>query len=384
MKKAAVFLLLASIFTSQSFAAYQPTVVSHYSLPYQVAQFHREALDAKASIYDAKTAYFDAVSTAEDIDTVGKYVINNKTGEESYETFDDLTALEMTLKKYLLPIEKGNLVTLATMNHEALVNGLEKNATSAFQDLVFADLKVTSTEIGLKMAQIGFEAWEKQFEQGKLTALEFGFERYKLMAAEVAFENAVLAFENAQRLLNLSVGFDIMTDSYRIAPKLYAPIEPEPLEVYVQRALEERLSLNALKLQISETELEIELIQNSEAYDWHLDTQAQVVKLERDLEVLQLTYALELTEVTSEVRAAYEALTIQVEKMEALEPYVESTYVNYTALNDQHMNGEISDYAFLEAELKYLTMKQSLTAAEMKSLQLSTELLNISGVGYLK
>lgn len=386
MKKIAVFIILAAIFSSQSFAAEPPTLISIYSLPFNVERFHGDALDSKAAIYKAQTASSVAASEAENIDTEGRTVINNKTGEESYETFDDLTALTMTLKKYLVPVQKENLAYLSTMNHEALVNQLGIAATSAFQNLVLADLKIDSTQIGLKMAQLNFEQAKNRLASGELTALEYGFERYKLMAAEVAYDNAQLAYDNAQRWFNLSVGFDVLSSDYTLASKLYGPIVLESLEFYTERALNERLSLESIGMKQSETALEMRLLLESEAFDWHLETQERVIKLESDLETLALVYDLEAAKVVSQVREAYETLTIQLQEVEALKQFTEVVEANFSALKEQHDNekGEISDYVFYVAELEFITAKQNLTAAEMKALELRRELLNVSSVGYLK
>ena len=353
MKKAVSILLVSLIlvFAFQTNAEEKEESVISYNTAVKMMKENNNAVK-KAKVSE-RQAFFQYNNTVQS--TRGRNTENVKVQTPFGEMTFKLPAnaqMFMSLNKEFMPKQMKFAWDMSVQSG----NITETALSLGLRDLYLGFLKSDwDYKIGLKklgLAEKKFNVNKLKLERGLISKLDFDEAEYQYIKAQKDLNALKRTRENMQRSFNSFIGVPLDTEYDNV---LYEDMSVrnkiEPLEYYVESALEERLEISSIEAQMDLIKLSMEISERNRANEMYTDIRKSYESSARDLESLKAKLEKAKFDVENNIKTAYIEMKKESFNVQNMAKTLEMQKRSYEKIKKQYDQGLIPGIILEEMEI---------------------------------
>ncbi|AUG56610.1 MAG TPA: TolC family protein [Ruminiclostridium sp.] len=294
--------------------------------------------------------YSNTVQISRGINTEGRSV--NVFGMEFFFYYPDDVQMLLTMQKEFMPFAQRFAWQMSQKEKELTENIL----ILALRDL-YLGLYSTWRNCDILKKKLNLEskkhnANKVRFENGLISNIEFEESQYRFLKTQKDFENAQRDFENMRRNFNSFLGVPIDTEYDELLfEELKRDVKIQPLEYYLEKALENRLEIVVLEGQIEMAELQISIYEKNRVNETYTKVRKEYNEALRQLENLKIQLEQAKIDIESEIKSAYVEVKKEGYNLQSLNDTLNMQLKNYERLQGQFEQGFIAKLVMDEVEI---------------------------------
>jgi hypothetical protein len=216
--------------------------------------------------------YSNTVQTSRGINTEGRNV--NMFGMDFFISYPDDVQMLLTMQKEFMPFVQRFGWQMSLKEKELTENALVLALRDLYLGLYSTSKNCDILEKKLELENKKYNANKIRFENGLISEIESEESQYQFLKAQKNLESAKRDFENMRRNFNSFLGVPIDTEYDELLfEELKRDVRIQPLEYYLEKALENRLEVIVLEGQIEMTELQISIYEKNRVNETYTNVQ---------------------------------------------------------------------------------------------------------------
>lgn len=322
---------------------------------------------AQLQILDAKIASNSAKST---LNLFKKYGM----------TLGRYDELQFVLMRDFFPEQAQYGYETTKANNQITKNSLTIALRDIYLGLYNAYRDMGIKEENLNIAKEDFTHKELKYELGLISTIDFQDAEYRLLKADKELEQSNRDFINMTRTINSFIGQDLdfsydMIISEHIKLKLY-----QPVDYYIELALENRHDLTDIQKQLALKELEMS---HYESKSYLLDSKVRrdYDNIVRDYEILQIKFEIAKTNIEAEINKAYLDAIKAEKQVVSLLRMIDLQNKRLDQLKQQYQENMVSELVVSEMEngINELINQKDIAVFNYNTMRMKLD--NASGIG---
>jgi len=258
----------------------------------------------------------------------------------------------LTKQAQLLPLQMRYYWKMADNSRLVTEKALSLGLRDLYLGFLKADMDYQLSLKKLKLQEKKYNAAKLKAESGLISGIEFEEAEYDYLKAEKDVEKCKRNRENMQRSINSFIGVPIDTAYDKVLySELTRNLTLNPVEYYIEAALENRLEIANITEQIKIKEQHLEILGKSRAKEIYPDIRKEHEDTSLEMESLQVQLDKAKYEVENNIKSAYIDVIKERDNMDSLLATLNMQKRSYEKLKAQYEQGLISETVLLEMEL---------------------------------
>ncbi|GAE89833.1 TolC family protein [Acetivibrio straminisolvens] len=251
--------------------------------------------------------------------------------------------LPLQMKFYWKMTDNGRIVT-----EKALSLGLR----DLYLGFMKADMDYQLSMEKLKLQEKKYNTAKLKAQDGLISGIQLEEAEYDYLKAKKDVEKNKRSRENMQRTVNSYIGVPIDTAYDKVLySELTRNLTLNPVEFYIEKALENRLEITSLIEEIKIKEQHLEILGKGRAKDIYPDIRNEYEDVSLEIETLQVRLDKVKYDVENNIKSAYIDVIKEKDNMDILLQTLNMQKRNFEKLKAQHKQGLIPEMILLEVEL---------------------------------
>lgn len=294
--------------------------------------------------------YNSAVQNTKNLRTDG--VVYKFGKMEFFYSFDDYLRLDLTVMKEHMPKELKYYWEMMGKNKTVTEETLALGLRDLYLGLMKSDKDIEILNRKFELAKNKHDINKLKFDQGLITKQDLDESEYQLLKAEKSVDEANRNRENMVRSLNSMLGVEISTVYDKVKfDELSRDISLKPLEVYIEKALTERLEIKNIEEEIRLKELKKGIFTESRLFGKSYDLEEQYEDLELELETLKVKLEKTKFDIENEIKKAYIEIKEDLYNLESTTETIKMQKRTLDKLKTQYESGFIAKILLDEMEI---------------------------------
>lgn len=303
--------------------------------------------------------YSDIAQISRGINTEGRNV--SMFGMDFFISFPDDIQMLLTMQKEFMPFVQKFGWQMSVKEKELTKTVLILTLRDLYLGLYSASKNYDISEKKLELEKKKNSANNTRFENGLISRLEFEESQYQFLKAQKDFESVQRDLENMRRNFNSFLGISIDTEYEEfLFYELKRNIRIQPLEHYIEKALENRLELIVLKGQIEMAELQISIYEKNRVNETYTKVGKEYNEALRQLEKLEIQLKQAKIDIENEIKSAYIEVKKEGYNLQNLNETLNVQTKNYQRMQSQYKQGLVAKLVVDEIELGLEELKNGL------------------------
>ena len=306
--------------------------------------------------------YSNTVQTSRGINTEGRNV--NMFGMDFFISYPDDVQMLLTMQKEFMPFVQRFGWQMSLKEKELTENALVLALRDLYLGLYSTSKNCDILEKKLELENKKYNANKIRFENGLISEIESEESQYQFLKAQKNLESAKRDFENMRRNFNSFLGVPIDTEYDELLfEELKRDVRIQPLEYYLERALENRLEKTVLESQIEMTELQISIYEKNRVNETYTNVQKDYNEALRQLENLKAQLEQTKIDIENEIKSAYIEIKKEGYNLQSLNDTLNMQEKNYQRLQNQFEQGFIAKLIIDEVKMGLEELKNGIDLA---------------------
>ncbi|HOM01481.1 MAG TPA: TolC family protein [Acetivibrio sp.] len=350
MKKIiSAIIIVSMLIVSQVYAA-NDSRLSYDAANEAMLENSRAVLKQKLTERKAFYQYSGIVQRTRGIETEMS-IIDTPMGKYYYIYPPNIQVL-LTKQAQLLPLQMRYYWKMADNSRLVTEKALSLGLRDLYLGFLKADMDYQLSLKKLKLQEKKYNAAKLKAESGLISGIEFEEAEYDYLKAEKDVEKCKRNRENMQRSINSFIGVPIDTAYDKVLySELTRNLTLNPVEYYIEAALENRLEIANITEQIKIKEQHLEILGKSRAKEIYPDIRKEHEDTSLEMESLQVQLDKAKYEVENNIKSAYIDVIKERDNMDSLLATLNMQKRSYEKLKAQYEQGLISETVLLEMEL---------------------------------
>lgn len=215
-----------------------------------------------------------------------------------------------------------------------------------------ADMDYQLSMEKLKLQEKKYNTAKLKAQDGLISGIQLEEAEYDYLKAKKDVEKNKRSRENMQRTVNSYIGVPIDTAYDKVLySELTRNLTLNPVEFYIEKALENRLEITSLIEEIKIKEQHLEILGKGRAKDIYPDIRNEYEDVSLEIETLQVRLDKVKYDVENNIKSAYIDVIKEKDNMDILLQTLNMQKRNFEKLKAQHKQGLIPEMILLEVEL---------------------------------
>ncbi|TYQ18061.1 UNVERIFIED_CONTAM: outer membrane efflux protein [Acetivibrio alkalicellulosi] len=294
--------------------------------------------------------YNNSVQTSRSINTEGTNV--SMFGMDFFHTYSDDIQMYLTMRKELTPATTKYYWDMLNDTKSVTQNALSLGLRDLYLGLLAASRNYDISLRKLGLEEKKFNANKVRLEQGLISQIEFEEAKYHILKAEKDSEGALRALENMKRTLNSFIGAPI-DNCYEefLYNDLRRNLRLQPLEYYIEKALEQRMEIKNKEKEIEIKKLEISILEKNRVHETFVRISKQYSDALRELELLNAQLQQAKLDIENEIKSAYIEIKKEGYNVQTMSDTLRMQIRNYERIQSQYNQGLIPKLIVEEVEI---------------------------------
>lgn len=306
--------------------------------------------------------YSNTVQTSRGINTEGRNV--NMFGMDFFISYPDDVQMLLTMQKEFMPFVQRFGWQMSLKEKELTENALVLALRDLYLGLYSTSKNCDILEKKLELENKKYNANKIRFENGLISEIESEESQYQFLKAQKNLESAKRDFENMRRNFNSFLGVPIDTEYDELLfEELKRDVRIQPLEYYLEKALENRLEVIVLEGQIEMTELQISIYEKNRVNETYTNVQKDYNEALRQLENLKAQLEQTKIDIENEIKSAYIEIKKEGYNLQSLNDTLNMQEKNYQRLQNQFEQGFIAKLIIDEVKMGLEELKNGIDLA---------------------
>jgi uncharacterized protein (UPF0335 family) len=306
--------------------------------------------------------YSNTVQTSRGINTEGRNV--NMFGMDFFISYPDDVQMLLTMQKEFMPFVQRFGWQMSLKEKELTENALILALRDLYLGLYSTSKNCDILEKKLELENKKYNANKIRFENGLISEIESEESQYQFLKAQKNLESAKRDFENMRRNFNSFLGVPIDTEYDELLfEELKRDVRIQPLEYYLEKALENRLEVIVLEGQIEMTELQISIYEKNRVNETYTNVQKDYNEALRQLENLKAQLEQTKIDIENEIKSAYIEIKKEGYNLQSLNDTLNMQEKNYQRLQNQFEQGFIAKLIIDEVKMGLEELKNGIDLA---------------------
>ena len=286
-------------------------------------------------------------------------------GQEHKFYFNDATVAMLRLQKEFMPMQYKFMYDMKKMERGIIENSLKNVSRELFLGLYSTYNDTLQKEAELKLANEKYSQDLTKYEQGIITSLDFELSEYEKNKAEKALDKSVRSYENMIRSFEGLSGLELdastlVTQKQDMTNPLYYDVE-----VFINKALENRMEIVSLRKQIELKEKELELYSYKNLHINNKDFKKRYETAELDYKKLSVQLEIALADVEGEIRVAYVDIKKEIDSIKGMEILIEQQKDRVEKYRLQYEQGFIPESVVKQMENILMQLENGLYTSKI-------------------
>ena len=306
--------------------------------------------------------YSNTVQTSRGINTEGRNV--NMFGMDFFISYPDDVQMLLTMQKEFMPFVQRFGWQMSLKEKELTENALVLALRDLYLGLYSTSKNCDILEKKLELENKKYNANKIRFENGLISEIESEESQYQFLKAQKNLESAKRDFENMRRNFNSFLGVPIDTEYDELLfEELKRDVRIQPLEYYLEKALENRLEVIVLEGQIEMTELQISIYEKNRVNETYTKVRKDYNEALRQLENLKAQLEQTKIDIENEIKSAYIEIKKEGYNLQSLNDTLNMQEKNYQRLQNQFEQGFIAKLIIDEVKMGLEELKNGIDLA---------------------
>lgn len=306
--------------------------------------------------------YSNTVQTSRGINTEGRNV--NMFGMDFFISYPDDVQMLLTMQKEFMPFVQRFGWQMSLKEKELTENALVLALRDLYLGLYSTSKNCDILEKKLELENKKYNANKIRFENGLISEIESEESQYQFLKAQKNLESAKRDFLNMRRNFNSFLGVPIDTEYDELLfEELKRDVRIQPLEYYLEKALENRLEVIVLEGQIEMTELQISIYEKNRVNETYTNVQKDYNEALRQLENLKAQLEQTKIDIENEIKSAYIEIKKEGYNLQSLNDTLNMQEKNYQRLQNQFEQGFIAKLIIDEVKMGLEELKNGIDLA---------------------
>ncbi|WP_265446390.1 TolC family protein [Acetivibrio straminisolvens] len=350
MKKFISAIIIISMLTiMQSYAA-NDSRLSYDTANETMLKSSRAVLKQKLSERKAFFQYNATVQRTRGIDT-DMTTIDTPIGKFTYVYPPNIQVL-LTKQTELLPLQMKFYWKMTDNGRIVTEKALSLGLRDLYLGFMKADMDYQLSMEKLKLQEKKYNTAKLKAQDGLISGIQLEEAEYDYLKAKKDVEKNKRSRENMQRTVNSYIGVPIDTAYDKVLySELTRNLTLNPVEFYIEKALENRLEITSLIEEIKIKEQHLEILGKGRAKDIYPDIRNEYEDVSLEIETLQVRLDKVKYDVENNIKSAYIDVIKEKDNMDILLQTLNMQKRNFEKLKAQHKQGLIPEMILLEVEL---------------------------------
>jgi outer membrane protein TolC len=285
-------------------------------------------------------------------------------GMDFFISYPDDVQMLLTMQKEFMPFVQRFGWQMSLKEKELTENALVLALRDLYLGLYSTSKNCDILEKKLELENKKYNANKIRFENGLISEIESEESQYQFLKAQKNLESAKRDFENMRRNFNSFLGVPIDTEYDELLfEELKRDVRIQPLEYYLEKALENRLEVIVLEGQIEMTELQISIYEKNRVNETYTNVQKDYNEALRQLENLKAQLEQTKIDIENEIKSAYIEIKKEGYNLQSLNDTLNMQEKNYQRLQNQFEQGFIAKLIIDEVKMGLEELKNGIDLA---------------------
>ncbi len=346
MKKILFIIILSLIGNNVAYAQDDSIIqekIEINSLDYKMYEMDAVLAENSADVYDLK---------AEEINLFYKIIRSKGTTRTSL--LDLYEKLDLTIEKYLIPLEMDGAAHLLSMEAESRLNQLTLDAYTLMQDLYTLEILIPGYEKEVSILKEMKDLATLQLDTGEITLLvyeksAFAYEEAyaKLRLSQISYDQLSLELENIFGSFSKELIVEVMDELQWQVDDL------DRVDDYINKALIQRSDMAEAVLGLELLEKEMAIYEENRTYLYYEDRGLEYEVLVNDYAIAQVQLEALQLKIEEEIRFQYDLILKKSSLLDQYERKVSDAHTSLEKIEASYELGQISELTYIQERLAY-------------------------------
>ncbi|MDQ2086935.1 TolC family protein [Herbivorax sp. ANBcel31] len=307
-------------------------------------------------------SYNETVQVSRGINTEGINI--EMFGMEHFISYPDDVQMMLTMQKKLMPFTERFGWQMSLKEKELTEKVLDLTLRDLYLGLLSTSRNYDISVKKLELEEKKYNANNIRLENGLISKIDFKESQHQYLKAKKDCDRALRDLENMKRNFNSVLGVSVDTEYDELLfEELKRDVRIQPLENYIENALENRLEILALEGQIEMTELQISIYEKNRVNETYVRVQKDYSQALRELESLKIQLEQAKIDIENEIKSAYIDVKKEGYNLQSLNDTLNMQTRNYQRMESQYEQGFIAKLVIDEVQLGLEELRNGLDLA---------------------